>query len=71
MKTDTVTSRTVGEIVKDMRGDRPQKDFAQELGISQAHLSRIENGCEPGKKVIVKLMQISGFPAQTFFKGAI
>jgi transcriptional regulator with XRE-family HTH domain len=68
---NTVTPRTVGETVKYIRGERPQKDFAQELHISQSYLSRIEKGNrEPGKKVIVKLMQISGFPAQTFFKGA-
>ena len=67
---NAATPRTVGETVKFIRGDKSQKVFAEKLGISQPYLSRIENGCEPGKKVIVKLMQISGFPAQTFFKGA-
>jgi transcriptional regulator with XRE-family HTH domain len=65
------TPRTVGETVRFIRGDKSQKVFAEILGISQPYLCRIENdNSEPGKKVIVKLVEISGFPAQTFFKGA-
>lgn len=60
---------TIGEIVKNIRGDTKQGVFAKELGISQAHLSMIEsNKKRPGVKVIKKLAEISGLNALTFIE---
>jgi len=61
--------KNIGEIVREVRDKRTQTDFADLLGISQAFLSEIEhNKKEPGKKVILKLSKLSGFPADKFIR---
>lgn len=61
--------KTIGETVREIRGTRTQAEFAELLGISQAFLSEIEHDKkEPGKKIILKLAEISGLPVETFFR---
>jgi transcriptional regulator with XRE-family HTH domain len=50
------------EFFRELRGQRSQEDFAELLGLTQAHVSRIESGMRPSIKVITAL--IRQFPEQ-------
>ena len=61
--------KDVGKMVLDIRGELTQAEFAKLLEISQGFLSEIENNVkEPGKKTARKLADLSGLPADTFFR---
>ena len=58
----TVDWRAVGRRLRELRGfDVKQADFAKELGISQAQLSRYEKGkSEMGAEVVLRLARKFG-----------
>lgn len=45
---------TLGELLKEMRGDMSLRDAAEKLGVSHTYLQRLESGVDPrsGKKII-------------------
>lgn len=52
---------TIGEFIKYHRKWYNQKGFAEDLGVSQPHLSHLELGHRlPSMKVLRKLSKISG-----------
>lgn len=62
---------TIGDIIRQWRGDRSQAEAARLLGISQTHLSDLElNKKEPGKNLIRKLVKETGRPLEVFFKAS-
>lgn len=53
----------------DARGDRPQESVAKECGISQNHLSAIENGTRrPSPETAKKIASVLGFPWTRFYE---
>ncbi len=61
-KKPTVDWRAVGRRLRELRGfDTNQADFAKELGISQAQLSRYEKGkSEMGAEVLLRIARKAG-----------
>jgi len=48
------------EIVREIRGDKTQKEFARLLGVSQRVISAIERGeLSPGGKVLRALLKVT------------
>jgi len=61
--------KDIGKMVRNIRGELPQADFASLLEISQGYLSEIENNKkEPGKQLARQLSDLSGKPVDAFFK---
>ena len=58
----TVDWKTVGRRLRELRGfDKNQADFAKELGISQAQLSRYEKGkSEIGAEILLRIARKFG-----------
>ncbi len=54
------TSKDIGSEIKTIRKESglSQIEFANEIGISQPHLSRVENGFESVSKPVQKLIQL-------------
>ena len=60
----------IGNLVKQCRGPRTQKQLAELLGVPASTISDIENGKrEPSKKVARKLAIFSGLPVDKFIGG--
>jgi transcriptional regulator with XRE-family HTH domain len=60
---------TTSEILKAWRGNRKSKDMAAILGIGQGFYSDLENGKrQPGKQLILKLVELTGHPAEVFLR---
>lgn len=59
--------RSIGKIVREIRGDRTQKQFSELLDVHITVISDIENNRrEPSKRVAKKLAILSGKPMETF-----
>ncbi len=60
--TTKIDWKAVGRRLRELRGfDTKQKDFAQQLGISQGQLSRYEKGkSEIGAEVLLRISQHFG-----------
>jgi transcriptional regulator with XRE-family HTH domain len=60
---------TTSEILKIWRGDRKKKDMAAILGVVPGFYSDLENGKkQPGKQLILKLVGLTGHPAEVFLR---
>ena len=63
-------SKEIGDLVKQCRGLRTQKQLAELLGVPPSTISDIETGKrEPSKKVARKLAIFSGLPVDKFIGG--
>lgn len=51
--------------LKAWRGRRSQREAAKELGISQAHYSRLENGKQSPKRELKRILDTTGVPLET------
>jgi len=71
-KKPTVDWRAVGRRLRELRGfDTNQADFAKELGISQAQLSRYEKGkSEMGAEVLLRIARKAGKSMEWVLTGA-
>lgn len=59
--------KTVGEIVRKIRGKEDRKTFAKKIGISVGYLTRIEcNLQQPGLKLILKLSELGNVKVEKF-----
>ena len=59
--TSDVNLRSIGQRIRQLRGDSTQEDFAKELGISQAQLSKYELGqSAPPLGLLTKLRKVRG-----------
>ena len=57
-----VIRKIFGRRLREIRGfDKTQKEFSDELGITQSMLSRLEKGyTDPPLKILIKLSELSG-----------
>lgn len=65
-----IDAEQIGEGLRAIRGKAGLKDFSREIGVSIAHLSRLENDLTPPSwNVMLKYARISGRNLQIAFKG--
>lgn len=58
-----------GKYLKEIRGQVSQKDFAKIIGVSQNHLSNLENGKrEPTISLLLLLAEKKGIPLDYWFR---
>ncbi len=50
----------IGARIRQLRGSASQQEFADRLGITREHVSRIESGVQPGTEVLRRLAQVTG-----------
>jgi len=50
----------IGARIRQLRGSESQLQFAQRLGITREHLSRIESGAQPGTEILRSLAEVTG-----------
>jgi transcriptional regulator with XRE-family HTH domain len=59
--------KNVGALVRQIRGELTQNEFARRLNVNQSIISEIEaNKKEPGKKLAKRLAEYSGKPMEDF-----
>ena len=50
----------IGARIRQLRGSASQQEFADRLGITREHVSRLESGAQPGTEVLRRLAQVTG-----------
>ena len=66
-----VDLRAIGRRIRELRGQSTQEEFAKELGISQAQLSKYELGqSAPPRGVLTKLRETRGKSVDWILKGS-
>jgi transcriptional regulator with XRE-family HTH domain len=65
------TNHDIGNRIRELRGfRRTQKEFAEQLGVSQATVSKLEKGLVlPTSALLLKLSEISGKSVDWILKG--
>ena len=60
----------IGARIRQLRGSASQQEFADRLGITREHVSRIESGAQPGTEVLRRLAQVTGVSLDFLVLGA-
>jgi len=60
----------IGARIRQLRGSASQQEFADRLGITREHVSRIESGVQPGTEVLRRLAQVTGVSLDFLVLGA-
>ena len=51
----------MGNIIRELRGNRTQKEFAKLVGVTQAAISRYEKGYPAKREILEKIAAAAGY----------